>query len=99
MELTDIHNRRGNIDTVSQWCKANGYPLLAWPEDAELLTLADLPAFSAFERPNKPRSWRTLEATRYFRAGTSIELRKQIREGFAYARVGPYVNEYAIRSR
>lgn len=89
MELTDIHNRRENITTVANDCKANHYPLIAWPEDKELLRLSDLPQFvSANKRPN----WTRLDPLTYFVVTSDDDLRKIVREGFAYS-INPAVQQ------
>ena len=81
MELTDIHNRRANIELVSKRAKEHGYPLLVWPEDKELLRLDDLPTT---DDPNKPTDWLEVSYTRYSICRTDQQLREFIREGFAY---------------
>jgi len=84
MELTDIHNRRSNIATVAEDCKANHYPLLAWPEDKELLRLGDLPQFV---QANKRPTWTGLEPKDYHVVTSDRDLRAVIREGFGYSLV------------
>lgn len=102
-EPADCHNRRRNIETVSRRCKENNYPYLAWPEDKELLTLADLPVLSSARRPNTPPTWMSMIAVGFFPALTDAILRQRIRAGFAYyviaiTNVGPVVQEYAVKS-
>jgi hypothetical protein len=82
MELADLHNRRSNIGTVARRCKEHNYPLLAWPEDKQLLRLADLPVIHG--KPNRPAAWRDMEYTRAQLCGTDEQLRDFIREGRAY---------------
>ena len=82
MELTDIHNRRDNITVVANDCKANHYPLIAWPEDKELLRLADLPRFV---RANKRPNWTRLESNRARIIVSDRDLREFVTEGFAYS--------------
>jgi len=100
MELTDIHNRRSNITLVSNRAKAHGYPLLAWPEDKQLLRLADLPRLV---HANKPPAWTTLVPGIYFIVSTDNALRDIIKIGRAYS-INPalgqfnghYVQEYKV---
>lgn len=101
MELTDLHNRRSNINVVSDDCKLNNYPLLAWPEDKELLRLSDLP-FTV--NANKRRTWVTLEPKSYQILLTDDGLRAFIREGMAYGIIavthtGTFVQEYTVKTK
>jgi hypothetical protein len=103
MELTDLHNRRANIITVSNLAKAHGYPLLAWPEDKQLLRLADLPRLV---QANKPINWTHLEPGIYFIVANDQALRDIIKPGKAYAINpalgqfnGSYVQEYKVTTR
>ena len=43
MELTDLHNRRANIDYVAKWHQERERPLVVWPEDKIILRISDLP--------------------------------------------------------
>lgn len=61
MELTDIHNRRANLELVARESKAHLYPFLLWPEDAQLLRLDDLPQLASPDHANKRVTWKTLE--------------------------------------
>jgi len=89
MELTDIHNRRSNITTVAKDCKANHYPLLAYPEDKELLRLGDLPQFV---QANKRPTWIGLEHAGFHVVTSDLDLRNMIREGFGYS-INPSVQQ------
>lgn len=80
--LPDLHNRRDNIKVVSDDCKANGYPLIVWPEDKELLRLTDLPRFV---QANKRPTWTNLKALTCFVVSSDYHLRQSIREGLAYS--------------
>lgn len=84
LELTDLHNRRANILHVSQRCKENGFPLLAWPEDAELLRLTDLPILNG--AINIPPTWQSASPTRTRFVTDDTELKSFIREGYSYYR-------------
>jgi hypothetical protein len=103
MELTDLHNRRSNIETVANLAKAHGYPLLAWPEDKDLLRLEDLPRIVT---PNKMVNWTKLEKGLYFILSNDQKLRDIIKPGRAYA-INPalgqfnglYVQEYKVTTR
>ena len=106
-QVTDLHNRRANIVTVSNRARDMGIPFLVWPEDKLLLRLSDLPQLSRGEE-NKAPSWLSL-----IRAGVRVfrndeignrALREWIDEGFAYAHVGHSgdyvsVNAYQVTSR
>lgn len=94
MELTDIHNRRDNITTVANDCKANHYPLIAWPEDKELLRLGDLPRFV---RPNIRPSWLGLELGRSWIVGSDASLRDLIVEDRAYS-INPSLAQFNEQS-
>lgn len=104
MELTDIHNRHDNIKVVSDDCKANNYPLIAWPEDKELLRLADLPQFVT---ANKRNTWTGLKFYASHIITSDEHLRDVIQPGFAYARnvltdnhiKATIVDEYTIETQ
>ena len=99
MELTDIHNRRANIELVSKRAKEHGYPLLVWPEDKELLRLDDLPVMQGESEPNTPVNWWSIKWQSVCKLANDIELRAHVRDGFAYIREGRNVHEYAITTR
>lgn len=82
MELTDIHNRRRDIDVVAKRCREHGYPLLAWPQDTELLRLADLPNPAQI---NVPMDWTDCQYNVALFIKGNEELRKFIKPGNAYA--------------
>ena len=81
MELADIHNRRANIELVSKRAKEHGYPLLAWPEDRELLRLGDLPVLNYV---NIPPDWSRISYSTFAVIDTDEQLRKFIKPGRAY---------------
>ena len=89
MELTDIHHRRSNIAIVADDCKANNYPLIAWPEDKELLRLSDLPKFC---NANQRANWTGLEHAGFHVVTSDLDLRNVIQEGFAYS-INPSVQQ------
>jgi len=103
MELGDIHNRRANIETVSNLAKAHGYPLLTWPEDKQLLCLGDLPRLI---HVNRPINWISLEPSMYFIVKDDQTLRDVIKIGRAYSINpalgqfnGQFVQEYKVVTR
>ena len=102
MELTDLHNRNRNINTVAKECQEHNYPLLVWPEDKELLQLSQLPQFPS--RPNCRANWLIMEGTQYKVIRTNQELQDFITPGFAYSILteqprGYYVQEYRVTCR
>ena len=97
MELADIHNRRANIELVSKRAREHGYPLLAWPEDEELIRLSDIPVIEG--QPNKPIAWTKFSLRRFFRVSNDADLRGQIVTGHAYTRVDNLVSEWKVTSR
>lgn len=82
LELADLHNRNRNIRVVAEDCQRNGFPLIAWPEDKELLRLEDLPQFTG---ANQRSTWTRLEFRNYFVCSTNQELRDILVIGRAYA--------------
>jgi len=84
LELADLHNRRGNITTVSNRAKANNYPVLTWPEDKELLRVSDLPTING--NPNVPPAWESFRSESIFFVSNDCDLRNKIRVGRAYYR-------------
>ncbi len=105
MELTDLHNRRSNIDAVATRCRKHAYPLLAWPEDKELLRLSDLPQLAHVVAFNIPIAWQRCEFLRLLCMTSDADLRNKITEGKAYAIVlnlgqfqGMTVAEYELES-
>ena len=82
MELADLHNRRSNIGTVAKRCRDNNYPLLAWPEDKELLRLSDLPVIN--RRPNIPTTWLSCDTNIMFVLHSDQALRDIVKVGRAY---------------
>lgn len=87
LELTDLHNRRGNIELVSKRAKENDYPLLTWPEDKQLLRLVDLPVIN--KAPNVPPAWTRFRLESTFFVSSDANLREKIRIGCAYYRITP----------
>jgi hypothetical protein len=83
-ELTDIHNRNKNIRACAELAQRNNTPLLAWPEDTELLKLADLPVING--RINVPSAWSGYEMNRTFFLASDAELRAVLVVGRAYFR-------------
>lgn len=81
-ELPDLHNRRANIEIVSRDCKANNYPLIAWPEDGELLRINDLPQFLVANRRVK---WLQCYPLTTFIVNSDRQLRRWIRTDFGYS--------------
>lgn len=105
-ELTDLHNRRANIETVASRCREHGYPLLAWPEDKALLRLSDLPQMTHAGAFNQPTAWQHCEFHRLLCVASDTDLRNKITEGKAYAIIlnlgqfqGTTVAEYKVESR
>lgn len=102
-ELTDLHNRRKNLEYVSRHAKLNGWPLLAWPEDIQLARLGDLPILE--KHINKPPDWRTMEESFTYLIECDADLRKVLTPGFAYAITGYHsggwleVQSWRIESR
>ncbi len=106
MELTDLHNRRSNIEAVAARCREHAYPLLAWPEDKALLRLSDLPQVIHAGAFNQPIAWKRCEFHRLLCVASDIDLRNKITEGKAYAIIlnlgqfqGTTVAEYGVESR
>ncbi len=104
-ELTDLHNRRANIETVATRCREHAYPLLAWPEDKALLQLSDLPQLAHVVAFNIPIAWQRCEFRRLLCVASDADLRNKITEGKAYAIVlnlgqfqGTTVAEYEVES-
>lgn len=103
LELADLHNRRANIETVANLARVNGTPFLTWPEDKELLRLADLPRIT---RVNIPVNWVKCEPVISFVVTSDQSLRDIIVIGRAYS-VNPalqqfngvYVQEWKIETR
>ena len=85
LELTDLHNRRSNIASAAKYAQAHAYPLLVWPEDRELLRLADLPIVTR-EACNTPRNWSNLATSAIRLIRSDDELRKWIKVDRAYTR-------------
>lgn len=107
-QIADLHNRRGNIEVVAARAKANGYPLLVWPEDKLLLRIADLPAENRNEQRNinRPIAWKRCEFRSIFFVSNDAELRDQIQIDRAYTRylglqqfLGTAIAEYEVESR
>ena len=90
-DLPDLHNRRDNIAAVAADCKANNYPLIAWPEDKELLRLDDLPRFVC---ANCRPTWVTVMMMKFHLVTSDNELRRIIKPGLAYA-INPSLQQLA----
>jgi len=100
MELTDIHNRRANIELVSKRAKEHGYPLLIWPEDKELLRVFDIPTMRG-DDVNKPTDWRYMVEINDIEIDgfSDARLRHVITEGYAYTRNNGILTVYEVTSR
>ena len=103
MNLTDLHNRRGNIALVSKRAKENGFPFLTWPEYRQLLRLADLPVINGIA--NRPPAWRAMITTATFTVHSDEQLREAVKIGRAYAVTtvaqqlsGTQIVEYKVKS-
>jgi hypothetical protein len=102
-EITDLHNRRTNLDLVATRAKKHVYPLLIWPEDKLLVRLSDLP-WAITRQPNCPESWLSMHANGLPRPVRSdSELREMVRVDYAYAivgvtNIGTLVQEFRLRS-
>ncbi len=104
-ELTDLHNRRANIEAVATRCRKHAYPLLAWPEDKALLRIADLPRIAHAGAFNQPIAWARCELRQLFFVPDNATLRDCVRIGSAYAVVtnlvqfvGTVIAEYEVES-
>ena len=83
--ITDIHNRRKNIDYVAQWHQEHAKALSIWPEDKLLLRITDLPVMEGF--PGVARA---------FYPKDNSALRKEIQIGKRYSRTTVMVGGMTI---
>jgi len=100
--VTDLHNRRRNLELVSRRAKEMGIPLLIWPEDKLIVKQDDLPVLDT--HVNKAPDWKRMFDLGSFLVRSDDELRDHVREGYAYAitdqdSVFDYVTEYEVKSR
>jgi len=101
-QVTDLHNRRDNLVTVSQRAKSMGIPLLIWPEDKLIIKQSDLPVLDRYV--NRAPDWTRMYDLGQFIVRSDDELRDRIKPGHAYAITGQdnvfdYVTEFEVKSR
>ncbi len=105
-KITDLHNRRRDLELVAQRAKRHGYPLLVWPEDKLLLRVGDLASESYAGSHNQPVAWKRCEFERILFVMNDAALREAVQEGKAYTRVlglgqfgGTAIAQYKVESK